>query len=139
MMGEHSGNQDRLFYSFNLDEHVPADHLLRGIDRFLDLADLCQHLAPFYSHTGRPSVDPELMVMVALGYFGLERLLRSRPTAQATRASFLAQPPFRADAKTVTDQQHPHHKRCQRHQHSSSARVRDATTSGRHGNSCWIA
>ena len=27
MMGEHSGNQDRLFYSFNLDEHVPADHL----------------------------------------------------------------------------------------------------------------
>ena len=38
MMGEHGGNQDRLFYSFNLDEHVPADHLLRGIDRFLDLS-----------------------------------------------------------------------------------------------------
>ena len=33
MMGQHGGNQDRLFYSFNLDEHVPADHLLRGIDR----------------------------------------------------------------------------------------------------------
>jgi hypothetical protein len=57
MMGQHSGNQDRLFYSFNLDDHVPADHLLRGIDRFLDLADLRQHLAPFYSHTGQPSVD----------------------------------------------------------------------------------
>ena len=73
MMGEHSGNQDRLFYSFNLDEHVPADHLLRGIDRFLDLADLRQHLAPFYSHTGRPSVDPELMVrMLLVGYcFGI--------------------------------------------------------------------
>jgi transposase len=66
MMGEHSGNQDRLFYSFNLDEHVPADHLLRGIDRFLDLADLRQHLAPVYSHTGRPSVDPELMVRMLL-------------------------------------------------------------------------
>ena len=38
------------------------DHLLRGIDRFRDVADLRQHLAPFYSHTGRPSVDPELMV-----------------------------------------------------------------------------
>ena len=50
MMGEHSGNQDRLFYSFNLDEHVPADHLLRDVDRFLDLADLRRHLAPFYSH-----------------------------------------------------------------------------------------
>ena len=49
MMGEHSGNQDRLFYSFNLDVHVPADHLLRGIDRSLDL-DLRQHLAPFYTH-----------------------------------------------------------------------------------------
>src|ERR1700726_2924517 len=73
MMGEHSGNQDRLFYSFNLDEHVPADHLLRGIDRFLDLADLRQHLASFYSHTGRPSVDPELMVrMLLVGYcFGI--------------------------------------------------------------------
>jgi transposase len=73
MMGEHSGNQDRLFYSFNLDEHVPADHLLRGIDRFLDLSDLRQHLAPFYSHTGRPSVDPELMVrMLLVGYcFGI--------------------------------------------------------------------
>src|SRR3979490_3302479 len=73
MMGEHSGNQDRLFYSFNLDEPVPADHLLRGIDRFLDLADLRQHLAPFYSHTGRPSVDPELMVrMLLVGYcFGI--------------------------------------------------------------------
>jgi transposase len=73
MMGEHSGKQDRLFYSFNLDEHVPADHLLRGIDRFLDLTDLRQHLAPFYSHTGRPSVDPELMVrMLLVGYcFGI--------------------------------------------------------------------
>jgi hypothetical protein len=54
MMGQRSGNQDRLFYSFNLDEHVPADHMLRGIDRFLDLADLRQHLADYYSHTGRP-------------------------------------------------------------------------------------
>ena len=73
MMGEHSGKQDRLFYSFNLDEHVPADQLLGGIDRFLDLADLRQHLAPFYSHTGRPSVDPELMVrMLLVGYcFGI--------------------------------------------------------------------
>ena len=73
MMGQHSANQERLFYSFNLDEHIPADHLLRGIDRFLDLADLRQHLAPFYSHTGRPSVDPELMLrMLLVGYcFGI--------------------------------------------------------------------
>lgn len=73
MMGQHSGNQDRLFYSFNLDEHVPSNHLLRGIDRFLDLGDLRQHLTPFYSHTGRPSIDPELMIrMLIVGYcFGI--------------------------------------------------------------------
>jgi transposase len=73
MMGQRQGGQDRLFYSFNLDDHVPSDHLLRGIDRFLDLGDLRRHLAPFYSHTGRPSVDPELMVrMLIVGYsFGI--------------------------------------------------------------------
>ena len=73
MMGQRSGNQDRLFYSFNLDEHVPADHLLRSIDRYLDLTDLHQHLEAYYSHTGRPSVDPELMIrMLLVGYcFGI--------------------------------------------------------------------
>lgn len=73
MMGQHSGNQDRLFYAFNLNDHVPLDHLLRGIDRFLDLNDLRKHLTPFYSHTGRPSVDPELMMrMLIIGYcFGI--------------------------------------------------------------------
>jgi transposase len=68
-MGQQAGNQDRLFYSFNLEAHVPADHLLRGINQFLDLSALRQHLAPFYSHTGRPSIDPELMVrMLIVGY-----------------------------------------------------------------------
>jgi hypothetical protein len=58
MMGQNGGNPNRLFYSFNLDDHVPANHLLRGIDQFFDLADLRAYLAPFYSHTGRPSIDP---------------------------------------------------------------------------------
>jgi hypothetical protein len=39
MMGTKGGDQDRLFYSFNLDTHVPADHLLRRIDHFLDLSE----------------------------------------------------------------------------------------------------
>jgi transposase len=73
MMGEQRDNQQRLFYSFNLDEHVPADHLLRGVNQYLDLSDLRSYLAPFYSHTGRPSVDPELMIrMLIVGYcFGI--------------------------------------------------------------------
>jgi transposase len=73
MMGTKGGDQNRLFYSFNLDKHVPADHLLRRINRFLDLSQLRQRLEPFYSHTGRPSVDPELMIrMLLVGYcFGI--------------------------------------------------------------------
>lgn len=73
MMGQQAGGQDQFFYSFNLETHVPADHLLRGIDRFLDLSELRRHLASFYSHTGRPSIDPELMIrMLLIGYcFGI--------------------------------------------------------------------
>lgn len=73
MMGQQANGQDRLFYSFNLEDHVPANHLLRGIDHYLDLGDLRQHLAEFYSHTGRPSIDPELMIrMLVIGYsFGI--------------------------------------------------------------------
>jgi len=73
MMGQQGAGQDRLFYSFDLDDHVPQDHLLRGVNQFLDLSELRQHLAAFYSHTGRPSVDPELMIrMLIVGYcFGI--------------------------------------------------------------------
>ncbi|NPC55341.1 transposase [Caenimonas soli] len=73
MMGNQGAGQAPLFYAFNLEDHVPRDHLLRGIDRFLDLSDLRRHLAPFYSHTGRPSIDPELMIRVlVIGYcFGI--------------------------------------------------------------------
>lgn len=73
MMGFQGNSQERLFYSFSLEDHVPQNHLLRGIDRYLDLSSLRQHLSEFYSHTGRPSIDPELMVrMLIIGYsFGI--------------------------------------------------------------------
>ena len=73
MMGQQSAGQEQLFYSFNLEDHVPGNHLLRGIDWHLDLSDLRQHLSGLYSHTGRPSIDPELMIrMLIVGYcFGL--------------------------------------------------------------------
>lgn len=61
MMGQQAG-QEALFYEFSLERHVPADHLLRSIDRFVDLGGLRSHLAGFYSSTGRPSVDPELLI-----------------------------------------------------------------------------
>ncbi len=69
MMGERLGQQDRLFYEFCLDDIVPLDHVLRRIDSVLDLSWLRRELSPFYSHTGCPSVDPELLIrMVLIGY-----------------------------------------------------------------------
>ena len=69
MMGPRQVEQGALFYAFSLDRHVPGGHLLRSIDRFVDLTGLRQQLAPFYSTTGRPSVDPELMIrMLLIGY-----------------------------------------------------------------------
>lgn len=69
MMGERTVAQEALFYTFNLERHVPADHLLRSIDRFVDLSGIREHLRPFYSETGRPSIDPELMIrMLIIGY-----------------------------------------------------------------------
>lgn len=73
MMGERQVAQDALFYEFSLERHVPADHLLRKVDKFIDFDGLRAHLAPHYSETGRPSVCPELMIrMLLVGYcFGI--------------------------------------------------------------------
>jgi transposase len=69
MMGERQTDQPELFYGFRLERHVPADHLLRSIDRFVDLGDIREQLRPFYSDMGRPSIDPELMIrMLIIGY-----------------------------------------------------------------------
>ena len=62
MMGERRVMQEALFYGFSLERHVPDNHLLRKIDRFVDLSEVRRHLEPYYSETGRPSIDPELMM-----------------------------------------------------------------------------
>jgi len=68
MMGTQAA-PGQLFYDFCLEDHVPDDHLLRRIDRFLDLSDVRQKLRPFYCTIGRPSIDPELMIrMLIVGY-----------------------------------------------------------------------
>lgn len=69
MMGERTVMQEALFYSFRIEDHVPADHLLRSLDQFVDLTGIREHLKPYYSSTGRPSIDPELMIrMLIIGY-----------------------------------------------------------------------
>ena len=55
----------QLFYDFCLDDYVPGDHLLRRIDRFVDLESVRAELRPFYSTIGRPSIDPDLVAATA--------------------------------------------------------------------------
>jgi transposase len=69
MMGRREDGQGQFFYSFDLDEVVPPDHLVRQIDAVLDLGWVHKELARYYSHTGRPSIDPVLMIrMLIVGY-----------------------------------------------------------------------
>jgi transposase len=66
MMGRRESGQEQFFYSFDLDKVVPPDHLVRQIDGLLDLSWVHKELAPYCSHTGRPSVDPVLMIRMLI-------------------------------------------------------------------------
>lgn len=84
MMGDRRVDQAALFYEFSLERHVPSDHMLRAIDRFVDLDGIRAHVAPFYSPIGRPSIDP-----------ATDRLLQHNPPiAELPRVRF-----GRGDAK----------------------------------------
>jgi transposase len=66
MMGQRS-RSEALFYYFRLEDQVPENHLLRLIDRHIDFVRT--KLKDFYSDTGRPSIDPELLLRILLvGY-----------------------------------------------------------------------
>jgi transposase len=61
--------QEQLFYMFRLEDHVPGDHFLRQLDAVLNFERVRSVLASHYSSTGRPSIDPELMLRILLiGY-----------------------------------------------------------------------
>src|SRR5437660_6431976 len=69
MMGRLKSDQGQLFYEFRLGDAVPEDHLVRKIDTALDLSWLRSELTPHYSSTGRPSIDPVLMIrLLSVGY-----------------------------------------------------------------------
>lgn len=70
-MQEKPGHNTRSWSGLELcfEATIPPDHLLRSMDRFVDLSVVRPLLAPSYSSTGRPSVDPELMIrMLLVGY-----------------------------------------------------------------------
>jgi len=69
MMGRVNHDQRQLFYSFNLEEVVPDDHLARQIAAVLDLSWVYSELQSFYPKIGRPSIDLVLMIrMLVVGY-----------------------------------------------------------------------
>src|ERR1700688_1638955 len=79
MMGQHTRSES-LFYYFRLEDQVPESHLLRLIDRHIDFGFVRERLKDSYSETGRPSIDPELLLRIVLmGYL----------TASAVSASSL--------------------------------------------------
>jgi hypothetical protein len=67
MMGRLNHDQGQLFYSFCLEDVVPDDHRVREIAAVLDLSWVHGELAPHYSHLGRPSIDPVLMIRMLIG------------------------------------------------------------------------
>jgi len=68
MMGSHSRSES-LFYYFRIEDQVPENHLLRLIDRHVSFEFVREKLKDSYSDTGRPSIDPELLLRILLvGY-----------------------------------------------------------------------
>jgi transposase len=67
-MGHHA-RSEALFYYFRLEDQVPENHLLRLIDKHISFEFVREQLKPSYSETGRPSIDPELLLRILLiGY-----------------------------------------------------------------------
>src|SRR6476660_4273939 len=68
MMGHHA-RSEALFYYFRLEDQIPETHLLRLIDKHISFEFVREQLKDSYSETGRPSIDPELLLrMLLIGY-----------------------------------------------------------------------
>ena len=68
MMGQHS-RSEALFYYFRLEDQVPETHLLRLIEKHISFDFIREKLKASYSDTGRPSIDPELLLrLLLIGY-----------------------------------------------------------------------
>lgn len=63
-------SQEKMFYNFSLSKHVPEDHYLRKLTNIIDLRFVRELVCDKYSHTGQPSIDPEVLFkMMLIGYF----------------------------------------------------------------------
>ncbi len=68
MLGEKKRSEP-MFYHINVDALIPENHLLRLVDKYVDFRFVRENVKHLYSHTGRPSVDPEILLrMLLVGY-----------------------------------------------------------------------
>ena len=111
MMGQHD-RSEALFYYFRLEDQVPENHLLRLIDKHISFEFVRERLRTSYSDTGRPSIDPELLLRILLiGY--LYGITSDRKLVEELRM-YLA---WRWFTGLGFDQEIPHHSTFSKNRH----------------------
>ena len=111
MMGRHTRSES-LFYYFRLEDQVPANHLLRLIDTHIDFSFVHEQLEAIYSDTGRPSIDPELLLRIVLiGY--LYGISGERKLVEELRMHLA----WRCFTGLGFDQEIPHHSTFSKNRH----------------------
>jgi transposase len=111
MMGHHSRSES-LFYYFRLEDQVPENHLLRLIDKHVSLAFVRERLKDSYSESGRPSIDPELLLRILLiGY--LYGITSERKLVEELRMHLA----WRWFTGLSFDQEIPHHSTFSKNRH----------------------
>ena len=111
MMGQHS-RSEALFYYFRLEDQVPETHLLRLIEKHISFAFVREKLKESYSDTGRPSIDPELLLRILLiGY--LDGITSERKLGEELRMHLA----WRWFTGLGFDQEIPHHSTFSKNRH----------------------
>jgi len=61
--------ESKIFYNFDLESFVPADHFLRKVKENISFDFIRDKVKHLYSHTGQPAIDPVVLVkMLLIGY-----------------------------------------------------------------------
>src|SRR5579872_5573151 len=111
MMGQHD-RSEALFYYFRLEDQIPENHLLRLIDKHISFEFVREHLRASYSETGRPSIDPELLLrMLLIGY--LYGITSERKLVEELRMHLA----WRWFTGLGFDQEMPHHSTFSKNRH----------------------
>jgi len=111
MMGHHA-RSEALFYYFRLEDQVPENHLLRLIDKHISFDFVRERLRDSYSDTGRPSIDPELLLRILLiGY--LYGITSERKLVEELRMHLA----WRWFTGLSFDQEIPHHSTFSKNRH----------------------